>query len=61
MPLTPGNDLLYLGNFSENDDWEAERVNIESTISFFQERYERETMILQTRSTQRSDEFCERN
>ena len=37
-----GNDLLYLGNFSENGDWEAERVNIESTISFFQERYERD-------------------
>ena len=37
-----GNDLLYLGRFAEDENWEAERVNIESTISYFQERYERD-------------------
>jgi beta-glucosidase-like glycosyl hydrolase len=35
-----GNDILYLGHFADDEEWETERVNIESTISFFQERYE---------------------
>lgn len=34
-----GNDILYLGHITGNGDWEEERVNIESTISFFQEKY----------------------
>lgn len=35
-----GNDILYLGQFTDDEEWESERVNIESTISYFQERYE---------------------
>ena len=35
-----GNDILHVGHFDDDEAWETERVNIESTISFFQERYE---------------------
>ncbi|MBI1297692.1 hypothetical protein GC175_22380 [bacterium] len=34
-----GNDLLYLANFSLDDNWDAARNNIRETILFFRERY----------------------
>lgn len=34
-----GHDLLYLDRFSLDDQWETEKVNIEETIAFFQDRY----------------------
>lgn len=37
--LLVGNDLLYLGYLDEDGGWETERSNIESVISFFQDRY----------------------
>lgn len=35
-----GNDLLLLSNFALEDDWESQIANIESTITFFREKYE---------------------
>jgi beta-N-acetylhexosaminidase len=35
-----GNDLLILSQFALGDDWQEQGANIESTITFFQERYE---------------------
>ena len=37
--FTAGNDLLYLGQFASEAQWDAERVNIESTVIFFQDQY----------------------
>ncbi|NJN81173.1 MAG: hypothetical protein HC802_02050 [Caldilineaceae bacterium] len=37
--FTAGNDLLYLSQFADDDDWESELQNIKATIGFFQERY----------------------
>lgn len=37
-----GHDLLYLSQFSADEEWETELVNIEATITFFQERYRTE-------------------
>lgn len=34
-----GNDLLLLSQFALNDDWNEQVANIESTITFFRERY----------------------
>lgn len=35
-----GNDLLILSQFALDDDWKARTANIESTITFFRERYD---------------------
>ncbi len=35
-----GNDLLYLSQFGLSDDWGDQVANVESTITFFRERYE---------------------
>ena len=35
-----GNDLLLLSQFALSDDWEARVANMESTITFFQEKYD---------------------
>jgi len=35
-----GNDLLILSQFALNDDWEIRISNVESTITFFRERYD---------------------
>ena len=35
-----GNDILLLSHFSLSDDWEEQAANVESTITFFQEKYE---------------------
>jgi beta-N-acetylhexosaminidase len=37
-----GHDLLYLGRFSLDDQWESELRNIQETILFFQESYQRD-------------------
>lgn len=37
-----GHDLLYLSEFSADEKWESELINIEATITFFQERYRTE-------------------
>jgi len=34
-----GNDLIYLGNLSQDGDWDAELANITEVVRFFQERY----------------------
>lgn len=35
-----GNDILLLSHFALGDDWEEQVANVESTITFFQEKYE---------------------
>lgn len=35
-----GNDLLFLSQFALSADWEDQIANVESTITFFRERYE---------------------
>ncbi len=35
-----GNDMLYLSQFGLSDDWADQMVNVQSTITFFREKYE---------------------
>jgi beta-N-acetylhexosaminidase len=35
-----GNDVLFLSQFALTDDWEDRVANVESTITFFRERYD---------------------
>ena len=68
-----GNDLLYLGSFALGDgNYEAELLNIQDTISWFQERYATDATfqqlvdtavlrILQLKLAQHSDDFSPSN